>query len=284
MLVCYSVFSVTEGRLMCALPDLSRPLLNRTILVACSAKKMVELVSGLEAMGGRVLPFPVIEAQAIEDRHLLDQALASLQEYGWIIFTSAYGVTFFMTRLSERGTRIESMPKICAIGPATAAAVREFGYEPALMPKRFLAEGVLEALENFHGGLRNLAGCRILLPRAKEARELLPEALTAAGVQVDVVPCYQTVRAEIDKDTIRKLREEKPDLAVFTSSSTIRNLFDILGQEDGKRVLMDSIVAVLGPITGRTAESFGKRAEIIPEQNTVSGLLEAILRYYSGRQ
>ncbi len=271
---------------MLASPDSSKPLLNRTILVACSAKKMIELVSGLEAMGGSVLPFPVIEVQAIKDRHSLDQALASLHEYSWIIFTSAYGVMFFMARLNERGisTDIESMPKICAIGPATAAAIREFGYEPALIPTRFVAEGVLEALEIFHGGLRHLAGCRILLPRAKDARELLPEALTAAGARVDAIPCYQTVRAEIDKDTVWRLREKKPDLAVFTSSSTIRNLFDILGQEDAKRTLMDSTVAVLGPITGRTAESFGKLPEIIPDQNTVTGLIEAIRKYYSSRQ
>jgi uroporphyrinogen III methyltransferase/synthase len=244
---------------------------------------MVELVSGLAAMGANVLPLPVIEARPIEDTHLLDKALASLPEYAWIIFTSAYGVRFFMQRLSA--SRLNpNMPKMCAVGPATASEIREFGYEAALIPRQFVAEGVLEALGKYHGGLQHLAGRRILLPRAKEARELLPEALTAAGAEVDVVPCYQTVRAEIDQDVLRQLRVKRPDLIIFTSSSTIRNMIDILGREEGKRMLLESPVAVLGPVTGRTAESFGKCAEIVPGENTVAALLEAIRDYYSRRQ
>ena len=263
----------------------SKPLNNRTILVACSAKKMVELASGLEAMGGTVLPFPVIEAQAIEDTHLLDNALDSLREYSWIIFTSAYGVHFFMKRLKERGIGLNSdfIPAICAIGPATDAALEEYGWKTTLLPKRFIAEGVLDALDEHYGGLPHLAGRRILLPRAKEAREILPDTLSAAGVQVDVVPCYQTVRAEIDENILQKLREKTPDLLVFTSSSTIRNMIEILGHEQVIRMLMDSTVAVLGPVTGETAASYGKSVEIIPNTHTIVNLLKAIGDYYSGQ-
>jgi uroporphyrinogen III methyltransferase/synthase len=265
--------------------SVSKPLLDRTILVACSAKKVVELVAGLEAMGGAVVAFPVIEAQAIEDKSLLDKALESLAEYAWIIFTSAYGVDFFMQRLKERiqGTGIPGMPRICAIGPATADALRKFGYEATLIPKQFVAEGVLQALGQRYGGLGHMAGSRMLLPRAQEARDFLPDALAAAGARVDVVPCYRTVRAGMDHDTVRRLQAEKPDLMVFTSSSTIRNLIDILGQEAGKKMLLESTVAVLGPVTGRTAESFGKCAEIIPQENTVAALLKAIGDFYSRR-
>jgi uroporphyrinogen III methyltransferase / synthase len=261
----------------------TRVLENRTILVACSIKKMVELASGLERMGGKVLPFPVIEAQAVEETHLLDKALDSLREYSWIIFTSAYGVSFFGKRWIELGMRLNSspMPKICAIGPATAAALGEFGWEATLIPKQFVAEGVLEALERYHGGLQALAGHRVLLPRAKEAREVLPDALSAAGVRVDVVPCYQTVRAEINDDIVQQIREKNPDLIVFTSSSAIRNLMEILGQESGKKMLMESAIAVIGPVAGNTAESFGKSPDIVPGTNTVTALLQAISDYYS---
>jgi uroporphyrinogen III methyltransferase/synthase len=264
-------------------PSLSvKPLKNRTILVACSNKKMVELASGLEKMGGKVLPFPVIEAQAIEENHLLDKALHSLREYTWIIFTSAYGVSFFGKRWIELGMPLTSpsMPKICAIGPATAAALEEFGWKAILIPKQFVAEGVLEALGTYHGGLQALAGHRILLPRAKEAREILPEALSAAGVRVDTIPCYQTVRAKIDEEIAQQVREKNPDLVVFTSSSAIRNLMEILGQESGIKMLMESTSAVLGPITGNTLKSFGKLPDIIPEVNTVAALLQAICNYY----
>lgn len=253
--------------------------------MACSAKKMVELVSGLETLGGTILPFPVIEAQEIEDKQPLNKALASLQEYAWIIFTSAYGVSFFMQHLRRRGleTDLAKMPKICAIGPATAAALRDSGLEPALIPERYVAEGVLEALERYHGGPGHLDGCKILLSRAQEARELLPEALAAAGARVDVVPCYQTVQADINDALVERVREKPPDLCVFTSSSTIRNTIEILGREHGMRLLTESTVAVIGPITAGTAASFGKRAEIVPKENTVAGLLKAISEYYSSR-
>jgi uroporphyrinogen III methyltransferase / synthase len=253
--------------------------------VACSAKKMVELIAGIEAMGGNAIPFPVIETQDIVDKQLLDKALHSLQEYAWIIFTSAYGVSYFMQRMQELGIRTSAreMPTVCAIGPATARALQEYGFEAALIPEKFVAEGVIAALEKFCGGLQSLAGRRILIPRAKEAREVLPEALAVAGALVDVAPCYQTVRAEPDEDVLNRLKERKPDLAVFASSSAIKNFVDILGEEDGRRTLAESAVAVIGPVTFRTAESFGKRPEIIPKENTIASLLEAIRLYYSSR-
>ena len=264
----------------------SKPLSNRTVLVACSAKKMPELIAGIESMGGNALPFPVIEAQEIDDKHLLDEALASLNEYAWIIFTSAYGVSFFMQRLNELGisASIRKMPKICAIGPATARAIKEFGYDVELIPQNFVAEGVIEALGEYHGGIRSIAGQRILIPRAKEAREVLPEALAAAGARVDVAPCYQTVRVDPDETILRQLIGRAPDLIVFASSSAIRHLIDILGQEEGKKILSGSTVAVIGPITFSTAESFGKRPEIVPQENTIESLLEAIRAYFSSPQ
>jgi uroporphyrinogen III methyltransferase/synthase len=262
-----------------------KPLLNLKILVACSATKMVELVSGLEAMGGTVLPLPSIEVQEIKDKRPLDAALASLKEYAWILFTSAHGVAFFMQRWIETDERVnaQGLPKICAIGPATARALKEYGLDVDLVPERFVAEGVLEALEKHPGGLGHLAGSRILLPRAKKARDVLPAELAKAGARVDVVPCYETVKAEVDENTVRRLRADPPDLAVFTSSSTIRNMVDLLGREDGVRILKRCTLAVLGPVTGSTAASFGKSPDIIPRENTVTSLLEAIRDYYGRR-
>jgi len=244
---------------------------------------MVELAAGLETMGGNVLPFPVIEAQDIEDKHLMDKAISSLRKFDWIIFTSAHGVEFFMQRLNECGYENQSIPRICAIGPATAASVKKFGHEAALIPKQYVAEGVLLTLADYHGGIQHLTGLHILLPRAKEAREFLPKALAEAGANVDVVPCYRTVQAKIDPDTIKKLSEKRPDLLVFTSSSTINNLMVILGTDVGRRMLMESTVAVIGPITASTAAAFGRYPDIIPRENTIPSLLEAIREYYSSQ-
>jgi len=268
---------------MSAESQLSRQLQNLHILVACSAKKASKLAAQLEIMGADVLAFPVIEVQELEDKRLLDRAISFLHKYDWIIFTSAHGVDFFMKRLGESGHANQSMPSICAVGPATAASVKQYGLKTALLPSQYVAEGVFQALVDYHGGIRHMAGLKILLPRAAKARELLPEALAEAGVLIDTVPCYQTVRAKTDPEAMQKLHEKRPDLLVFTSSSTINNLVDILGADAGHKLLMESTVAVIGPITAETAEAHGKSADIIPRENTISSLLEAIRDYYSSQ-
>ena len=263
-------------------PFTQKPLSGRTVLVTCSAKKMAELVFGIEALGGTALPFQAMDTCEIEDKTALDKALASLPQYSWIIFTSANGVGFFLQRMNELGIAMDrKMPKICAIGPATAEAIRESGFSVDLIPEYYVAEGVVEALGKFHGGLQALAGHRILIPRAEEARELLPETLLEAGAFVDIAPCYRTVRGKPDDAILRQLRDRHPDLIIFMSSSGIRNLIDILGENEGRNILMQSTLAVIGPITCATAESFGKRAEIVPSENTIASLIEAIRAYYA---
>jgi uroporphyrinogen III methyltransferase/synthase len=254
----------------------SKPLLNKIIFAACSAKKMSELTAGLESLGGTVIPLPVIEPIEIEDKSDLDRALRDLNKYSWIIFSSAYGVEFFAKRTAEMGIPIKTGQKICAVGPATAKALKDVGLEPELVPEQYLAEGIVQALDSYYGGLQSLTGHCILLPRALEARDALPKALMETGARVDVVPCYRTLKADLGKATVAQLRETTPDLIVFTSSSTIKNLMTILGQDFGKSLLLNTLVAVIGPITAQTAESFGKMADIIPKESTVASLIEAI--------
>jgi uroporphyrinogen III methyltransferase / synthase len=261
-------------------------LKNRTILVACSEKLIVDLRNGLESMGGTVLHFPVLQTKEIEDKQPLDKSILYLKDYDWIIFTSTYGVQFFVKRLRELGAfrSFSDFPKVCAIGPATAAAVAESGFSAALIAKKYAAEGVLAALENYHGGLCNLSSLRILIPRAREAREFLPEALSDAGSQVDVAPCYQMMRPAINPEILDKLHKKGPDLIVFTSASTIRNMAEILGPEVFQELFLKTKVAVIGPITAKTAESQGKCADIIPDESTVSALLVAINEHFVNMQ
>jgi uroporphyrinogen III methyltransferase/synthase len=262
--------------------DRRKPLLNRRVLVACSQKKLSEIAAGLEDLGATVVSLPVIQLCELEDKQPLDGAISHITDYSWIIFTSVYAVSFFSQRLDELGVADHRLhPKICTIGPATAKAARDAGFNVALIPERFVAEGIVEALSKYHGVLTSLSGHRILLPRALKAREVLPDALAAAGAKVDIVPCYRNARGEIEENRVRQLRTNHPDLIVFTSSSTARNLVDILGREDGKKMLQKSTVAVLGPITRDTVESFGKSAEIIPRESTIASLLEAICLYFS---
>jgi len=264
---------------------MSKPLLNKVVLVACSPKKANSLVAGLKELGGEVLPAPVIEVKEIADKRSFDAALASLREYSWIIFTSSYGAAFFLRRLAQLNISRDlcNLPKICAIGPATAATLRESGLGVELIPDEFVSEGVLKSLAQYYGGLQHLAGRRVLLPRAREARDVLPDALSAAGAQVDVVPCYQTVPAKLEENVERRVQTHSPDLLVFTSSSTVRNLMTALGCELGTKILLEATVAVIGPVTAGTVESLGKRVDIIPRENTVASLVDAIREYYGSR-
>jgi uroporphyrinogen III methyltransferase / synthase len=273
-------------RFQCAMFAISsKPLLNKTAFAVCSPKKMSALAEGLAEMGATVFQVPVIEAKEIADKRALDEALSSLSEYSWIIFTSAYGISFFARRLEELGIPRNSVgcARICAVGPATAKTLKECGFETTLIPEKYVAEGVVQALAGYCGDLRRLAGNRILIPRALEARDVLPLALAEAGALVDVVPCYQTSKSELNETTMRQVCETVPDLVVFTSSSTIKNLLAILGPEYGKKLLLNATVAVLGPITAKTAESFGKQAEIVPSESTLASLLDAVRDYYRGR-
>jgi len=262
--------------------ELEKPLLNKAALITCSAKKMPSLVRGIREMGGNPIPFPAIEVRDIENKAPLDAALASLQHYSWVIFTSAYAVGFFAKRLRELEIQwpASTTPKVCAIGPATAAEAQQSGFKVELIPEDYVAEGVVKALAKYCGGLHALAGHPILLPRALDAREVLPEALLDAGALVDVIPCYRTLRSAPDSALLQQLREAAPDLILFASSSGVRSLVEMLGEQEGRNLLKKSVVAAIGPITGSTVASFGKQAEIIPDENTIDSLLEAIRRYY----
>jgi uroporphyrinogen-III synthase len=246
---------------------------------------MSELASGLEAMGGDVLPLSLIEVREIDDTAPLDAAVEFWNKYAWVIFSSVHGVDIFLRHWRRRAHRMKAsdMPKICAVGPATGKAVEDHGLAVELVPESYVAEGVIEALEKYHGGLGALAGRRILLPRAKEARDVLPDALAAAGAIVDVVACYETVPARLDEDSLRRLRSRSPDLAVFTSSSAVKALIRILGVDEGSKMLHNATVAVLGPVTAGTAESFGKHPEIVAQESTIRSLLRDIAAYYGKR-
>jgi uroporphyrinogen III methyltransferase/synthase len=157
---------------------------------------------------------------------------------------------------------------------------RNLGLRIDLIPDDFVAEGVVRALCSQPGGMAALANCRILIPRAREARDLLPRELAAAGARVDIVPCYESIPGKPSPGQIQSIRQSKPDLLIFTSSSILSNFVTILGRETGVSMLRGCTVAVLGPVIAQTAESYGKKAEIVPKQNTVASLVDSIYDYF----
>ena len=146
-------------------------LSGKTVFVAASAKLLTELTAGLQALGANVIPVAVLEAKKIEDNAALDMAVANLNQYDWIIFTSAWGVSFFADHLYKSVHNAAVTPKICAIGTATSSAAEKNGFRITLTADEFTAEGVMKSIERYHEGINNLSDLCVLIPRALEARE-----------------------------------------------------------------------------------------------------------------
>jgi uroporphyrinogen III methyltransferase / synthase len=259
-------------------PPGDKPLAGKRIVVACSAGKSDTLLRGLQSAGAEVLPLETIRLVEVSDKSPLKAAIANLKTYHWIVFTSAYGVVFFSRCLDESETdNRRHMPPVCAVGPATAEAARQCGFAVSLLPGEYVADSILQALADRHGGVAALAGLRLLLPRAREGREILPRQLAAAGAIVDVVACYENNPGEIDTQTRDRLRQWNPHVVVFTSSSTVNRFFQLLGQDLTSPLLQQAAVAAIGPVTAATVQSYGRRCDIVPPQNTIPSLVQSIV-------
>lgn len=250
----------------------THPLFGKTVLVTRARSQASKLTARLEQLGAKVIEAPAIRIEEPADHYeALDAAIAKLNDYQWLIFTSANGVDYFFARLMKTGkdARALGYAKVAAIGSATAAKLREYGIIADVVPREFRAEGVLEALK---GKLPSHA--KILLPRAQEAREILPEKLREQGAVVDVAPAYQTVAAEVDAESLReKLADGEIDLVTFTSSSTVTNLVKIIGSADALKGIK---TAAIGPVTAETAKGNGIEPDIVAKEYTIDGLVEAI--------
>jgi uroporphyrinogen III methyltransferase/synthase len=258
------------------------PLADKTVVLVCSALKAEALADGLRRMGACVRPFSAIEVCPVRDSGPLDHAIRRLEDYSWLIFTSAHAVLFFANRLRELGVSEERFApiQVCAIGPGTAKTAAERGFRVSLTPGEFVAEGVIKAMAERMGGLEALRGKRIMLPRAMRARDVIPSELEAAGAIVDIAVCYETVEAKGDPVLIADMKSCAPDVIVFTSSSNVTGFVSIIGEAEARPILGRATLAALGPITAKTLAGFGNAPEIVPLENSIPGLLEAIRRHF----
>ena len=258
-----------------------RPLFGRKIVVTRSREQASALTADLEAMGAQCLEAPAIKIKSLDDYTRVDQAIDDLSGYEWLIFTSVNGVEQFFDRMRQRRLDARSIggAKVAAIGTATAAALESRGIYPDIIPAEFRAEGVVEALS---GMVK--AGDKVLIPRAKVARDLLPEKLAEYGAKVDVVPVYTTETADTDGQALYQMIEQgEIDLVTFTSSSTVTNLLKLLG-ENAANLLSKVTVACIGPITAGTCLEHGIKPAVIAEEYTIKGLVEAIVNLYGREQ
>ncbi len=245
------------------------PLFGKRIVVTRAAAQAGELSVKLRALGAGVEELPAIEVCPPVDPAPLDNAIANLESYDWLIFTSANGVRYFLHRLDRSTRDLRSLrARICAIGPATARAIENLHLKVDILPPEYVAESLVEA---FHG--IDLAGKRILLPRAAVARDVVPNELRAGGATVDVVEAYRTEVARVDPERIRQAFDPKPDWITFTSSSTVKNFLALAGREAIEGVK----VASIGPVTSDVARKHGLPVTAEAREFTIDGLIAAIL-------
>lgn len=258
----------------------TRPLFGKRILITRAKEQASELSSLVVRHGGEPVEFPTIQLRPPESWTALDEAIANLQHYQWLVFTSVNGVRPFMERLRHQGldTRALAGLRLCCIGPRTAQELAQYGLQADIIPDEFQAEGLISALTE-----AGIGGQKILIPRAEVAREILPQQLEALGAQVRVVTAYRTVLPEADRDRLKDLlRQGQIHVLTFTSSSTVRNfcaLFD--NPEEMTKLTEGCVVACIGPITAETAREQGVRVSVTARENTIPALVESLVEFFS---
>jgi len=259
----------------------TKPLFGKRIVVTRAREQASNFRKRLALLGAECIEFPTIEIIPPERWGPVDQAIERIEKYDWLIFTSVNGVKFFLERLGTFGKDVRDLHglKIAAIGPKTAEIWQDMGIIPDLVPDEYRAEAIIECFRK----RATISGTKILLPRATEARRILPDELKKLGAQVDEIPIYQTVRPDQNANMLRQMLEEGSiDMVTFTSSSTVNNFMEMFTKDRDKlqEWLTGVAVACIGPVTADTANRRGISVDLIPETYTIEALSRAIVDYF----
>jgi uroporphyrinogen-III synthase len=261
----------------------AKPLCGCRVLVSRAKKQAGTLSFALKELGCQVIEIPFIEIRKPSSYKPLDTALNNLTTYDWLILTSVNGVEALFERMAKRTIDRSALTplKIAAIGPATKKAIEKHGLRVAVTPREYVAESVVASLH------KRVKGKRVLLVRAKVARDVIPRQLRKGGATVDVIEAYETV---VPKWSQRQLRavlvsKRKPHAITFTSSSTVKNFVSLLGLRNARTALKKFSPnngvhsASIGPVTSATLREFGLPVDIEAKTFDIPGLVAAIVAY-----
>ncbi len=254
----------------------SKPLFGKGVVITRPEKQADDLAKLLIKEGANPIHFPTIKIVPPPSWRKLDAAIKKLEDYDWLIFTSANGVAYFFERLLAKKKDIRDLKsiKICCIGPATAQQVANKGIKVDLVPEKYISEGILKSFSK-----KNVKGEKFLLVRAAEARDVLPEGLKKHGASVDVATAYVTVNSEKKKNELEELFEKNQvDVITFTSSSTVSNFIKIMGS--GFKLPKNVKIACIGPVTAVAAQKAGFSVDIHQEEYTMEGLVRALIEFF----
>lgn len=253
----------------------SRPLFGKKVLITRSRIQASRLRLLLEESGAEPVELPSIEIAPLENYAQLDSALAQLHSFRWVIFTSVNSVEAVFDRLAEQGKDARALGGVTigAIGPATASALAQRGIKADFIPARSVSEAVIDELSN-----QNWKDVSVLLPGSDIGRDVLEQGLTNLGAKVERVTVYHTLTPQSAGSQARQVLEQGVDVVTFTSSSTVSNLLDIL--DGNQQQLESSLIACIGPITATTARELGLRVDVVADEHTVEGLVDALVEHY----
>jgi uroporphyrinogen-III synthase len=247
------------------------PLAGRRIVVTRPREYATALANDLEHLGATALVMPLLQIEPMRDADAaaLESALSDVSVYDWIVFTSANGVAAVQEHLAGRlaGARI------AAVGPATAAAVRALGVEPAFVPANFAATEILD-------GLGGLSGSRILLPQADIADSWLADRLRAAGASVDALVAYRTVAVDPSAIEAAEL-EHGVDAVVLASGSAARSLAALAAKFPGvAKALQTAVVVAIGPKTADAAREVALPVGVVADEASSEGIIQALTAHF----
>jgi len=252
------------------------------VLVSRAKKQAGALSSALRDLGCEVIEIPFIEIRKPRSYQPLDTALRKLATYDWLILTSVNGVEALFERMKKKtlDTSVRAKLRIAAIGPATRKSIEAHGLQVTVTPKEYVAESVVSALR------RRVNGQRVLLVRAKVARDVIPRELRKAGAEVDVVEAYETIAPKSSAKRLRAVlasKRRQPHAITFTSSSTVKNFVGLLGLRRARAALKKPAPrhgvhsASIGPVTSATLREFGLPVDVEAKEYTIPGLVEALV-------
>ena len=254
-----------------------KPLAGVRVLVGRARHQASVLSAELKKLGAEVIEIPFIEIRPSRSYKLFDAALGRIAKYDWLILTSVNGAEALQARMKLLRIRPAEFAhlQIAAIGPATRDALTCMALKVAVVPERYVAESVVKSLRG------KVKGKRVLLARAKVARDVIPRELRKAGARVDVVEAYETVVPSGSRNKLRSLMDNparRPHVITFTSSSTVRNFLGLLRGRK-RNVLAENIrLASIGPITSSTLRECGLQVDIEAKEYTIPGLVRAIVK------
>jgi uroporphyrinogen-III synthase len=247
------------------------PLANKRVLVTRPKGQAEELVLSLKALGAEPLVLPTIAILPPKDWRPVDEAIAALPRFDWVVFTSVNGVRYFTERMETLGVPMSTLAerRLAAIGPATASALARVCRPPDVVPEQFLSDALPDAL-------RCVQGLRILLPRADIARKEMASELQRRGAEVVEVAVYR-VQQEMGVGTIAVSNLPTPDLITLTSPSAARSLAKMLEEGGRANWLAQVPIICIGPITADAVRELGYQPARVATEHTIQGLVQAIL-------